>query len=81
VVFGHWLATLPQLEDGRMVDTEHLLTVWDGAGILTWVLQVVPLFVFVSAAVSTDGASRRLERGDPQLTGGRGGRSGWPARP
>jgi hypothetical protein len=67
VVFGHWLATLPQLEDGRMVDTEHLLTVWDGAGILTWVLQVVPLFVFVSAAVSTAGAARRLERGDRQL--------------
>jgi hypothetical protein len=68
VVFGHWLATLPQLEDGRMVDTEHLLTVWDGAGILTWILQVVPLFVFVSAAVSTEGAARRLEQGERQLT-------------
>jgi hypothetical protein len=67
VVFGHWLATLPQLEDGRMVDTEHLLTVWDGAGTLTWVLQVVPLFVFVSAAVSADGAARRLAEGDRQL--------------
>jgi hypothetical protein len=67
VVLGHWLATLPRLEGGRMVATEHLLTVWDGAGVLTWVLQVVPLFVFVSAAVSTDGASRRLEHGDRQL--------------
>jgi hypothetical protein len=67
VVFGHWLATLPQLEDGRMVATEHLLTVWDGAGTLTWVLQVVPLFVFVSAAVSADGAARRLADGDRQL--------------
>jgi hypothetical protein len=67
VVFGHWLATLPQLEDGRMVATEHLLTVWDGAGTLTWVLQVVPLFVFVSAAVSTDGAARRLAAGTRQL--------------
>jgi hypothetical protein len=67
VVLGHWLATLPQLEDGRMVATEHLLTVWDGAGTLTWVLQVVPLFVFVSAAVSTDGAVRRLAQGDRQL--------------
>jgi hypothetical protein len=66
VVLGHWLATLPQLEDGRMVATEHLLTVWDGAGTLTWVLQVVPLFVFVSAAVSADGAARRLEEGDGQ---------------
>ncbi len=66
VVFGHWVATLPRVEDGRMVATEHLLTVWDGAGALTWVLQVVPLFVFVSAAVSTDGVARRLERGASQ---------------
>ncbi len=67
VVFGHWIATLPRLEDGRMVDAEHLLTVWTGAGVLTWVLQVVPLFVFVSAAVSTPGAVRRLEEGERQL--------------
>ncbi len=66
VVFGHWIATLPRLEDGRMVDTEHLLTVWDGAGTLTWVLQVVPLFVFVSAAVSADGTARRLTEGASQ---------------
>ncbi len=68
VVFGHWIATLPRLVDGRMVETEHLLTVWDGAGILTWGLQVVPLFVFVSAAVSTEGAARRIQAGDRQLT-------------
>jgi hypothetical protein len=67
VVLGHWLATLPQLEDGRMVAAEHLLTAWQGAGVLTWVVQVVPLFVFVSAAVSTEGATRRLEAGDRQL--------------
>jgi hypothetical protein len=67
VVFGHWIATLPRLEAGRMVDTEHLLTVWGGAGVLTWFLQVVPLFVFVSAAVSTPGALRRLETGERQL--------------
>ena len=67
VVFGHWIATLPRLEDGRMVGAEHLLTVWAGAGVLTWVLQVVPLFVFVSAAVSTPGAVRRLEEGERQL--------------
>lgn len=68
VVFGHWMATLPRLEDGRMVGAEHLLTVWSGAGVLTWVLQVVPLFVFVSAAVSTDGAVQRLDRGERQVT-------------
>ena len=67
VVFGHWVATLPRLEDGRMVATEHLLTVWDAAGVLTWFVQVVPLFVFVSAAVSADGAARRLDDGTRQL--------------
>jgi hypothetical protein len=66
VVFGHWLATLPRLEGGRMVSTEHLLHVWSGAAPLTWVLQVVPLFVFVSAAVSADGAARRLDAGEHQ---------------
>ncbi|MFC3285886.1 acyltransferase family protein [Litchfieldella rifensis] len=67
VVFGHWIATLPRLQDGQMVATDHLLVVWTGAGVLTWVLQVVPLFVFVSAAVSADGALRRLEEGHRQL--------------
>ncbi len=67
VVFGHWIATLPRLENGLMTTTDHLLLVWSGAGVLTWVLQVVPLFVFVSAAVSTDGAQRRLEQGHRQL--------------
>ncbi len=73
VVFGHWLATLPRLVDGRMVDTEHLLTVWDAAGLLTWVLQVVPVFVFVSAAVATDGVAARIEAGESQ-------RSWWAGR-
>lgn len=63
VVLGHWIATLPRLADGRMVDADHLLAVWDAAGFLTWAVQVVPLFVFVSAAVSADGASRRVEQG------------------
>ncbi|NIC06413.1 acyltransferase family protein, partial [Billgrantia bachuensis] len=67
VVFGHWIATLPRLENGLMTTTDHLLLVWTGAGVLTWVLQVVPLFVFVSAAVSADGAQRRLEQGHRQL--------------
>lgn len=67
VVLGHWLATLPRLDEGLMVDTDHLLVVWEGAGVLTWVVQVVPLFVFVSAAVSTDGVRRRLSDGHRQL--------------
>ncbi|MGY1530146.1 acyltransferase family protein [Luteimonas sp. A649] len=63
VVLGHWVATLPRLVDGQLVDTDHLLGIWEAAGFLTWVLQVVPLFVFVSAAVSADGVARRMEGG------------------
>ncbi|HRN62180.1 MAG TPA: acyltransferase [Luteimonas sp.] len=72
VVFGHWMATLPRLVDGQLVDTDHLLATWEAAGYLTWLVQVVPLFVFVSAAVSADGVARRLEAGEQ--------RSWWAAR-
>lgn len=67
VVLGHWLATLPRLEEGRLVDTDHLLLVWQEAGVFTWLVQVVPLFVFVSAAVSAVGVRRRLSDGHRQL--------------
>ena len=63
VVLGHWIATLPRIEAGQLVDTDHLLAIWEAAGFLTWIVQVVPLFVFVSAAVSADGVERRLDRG------------------
>ena len=66
VVFGHWMATLPRLQDGRLVGTEHLLRTWELAGALTWLVQVVPLFVFVSATVSADGVDRRLREGQSQ---------------
>ena len=67
VVFGHWLATLPRLEEGMLVGTEHMLVIWAPAGLLTWLVQVVPLFVFVSAAVSAEGVARRLQQGHDQL--------------
>ena len=60
VVFGHWIATLPRKYDGRLVQTDHLLAAWDGAAMLTWLVQVVPLFVFVSAAVSADSVARKV---------------------
>jgi hypothetical protein len=53
VVFGHWLATLPRVVDSTTVATDHLLHAWIPAAWLTWVLQVVPLFVLVSAAASS----------------------------
>lgn len=64
VVLGHWIATLPRVADGQLVGTDHLLGIWEAAGFLTWLVQVVPLFVFVSAAVSTEGVARRLELGE-----------------
>jgi hypothetical protein len=80
VVFGHWIATLPRLEEGRLVATDHLLEIWGLAGLLTWLVQVVPLFVFVSAAVSRDGVARRFKAGHDQLQWW-GGRALALARP
>ncbi len=80
VVFGHWFATLPRLEAGRLAATDHLLDVWIPAAFLTWAVQVVPLFVFVSAAVSTRGVARRAHRGHSQLQWW-GGRALRLARP
>ncbi len=57
VVFGHWLATLPRIVDSTTVANDHLLHVWAPAAWLTWVLQVVPLFVLVSAAAVTPPAT------------------------
>lgn len=67
VVFGHWFATLPRLEGGELIATDHMLHAWAAAGFVTWAVQVVPLFVFVSAAVSADGVARRLHHGHSQL--------------
>lgn len=67
VVFGHWIATLPRFESGVPIETEHLLKMWESAGFLTWFVQVVPLFIFVSAAVSADGVTRRMQQGHRQL--------------
>ena len=63
VVLGHWLATLPVLEEGRLVATAHLLGLWPPADALTWLVQVVPVFVFVSGAVAVPGVQRRLDAG------------------
>ncbi|MFA7540647.1 MAG: acyltransferase family protein [Lysobacterales bacterium] len=60
VVLAHWLATRPQLEDGRLLATGHLLGQWPPADALTWLVQVVPVFVFVSGAVSVPGVLARL---------------------
>src|SRR5690554_8014033 len=67
VVLGHWVATLPQLEHGMLVETDHILDAWAPAGYFTWIVQVVPLFLFVSAAVSSQGVWERYRCGDSHL--------------
>lgn len=62
VVLGHWVATLPRFDEGTLVATDHLLQEWGNAGFLTWLVQVVPLFVFVSAAVAAHGVEDRLAK-------------------
>ncbi|MGR4066848.1 acyltransferase family protein [Halomonas sp. LR3S48] len=67
VMLGHWVATLPRFEDGRLVETGHILDAWAPAGFFTWIFQVVPLFLFVSAAVSSEGVWERYRAGDPHV--------------
>lgn len=67
VVLGHWVATLPQLEHGMLVETDHILDAWAPAGYFTWVVQVVPLFIFVAAAVSSEGVQERRRTGSSHL--------------
>ncbi|MGR2739347.1 acyltransferase family protein [Billgrantia sp. Q4P2] len=65
VVLGHWVATLPRIENGILVETGHILNAWAPAGYFTWGVQVVPLFIFVSAAVSSEGVWERYRAGEP----------------
>ncbi len=67
VVFGHWIATLPRFDGGLDIQTEHLLKIWEPSGFITWFVQVVPLFVFVSATVSADGVAHRMAQGHRQM--------------
>jgi fucose 4-O-acetylase-like acetyltransferase len=63
VVFGHWLIAVVTWEGGK-VDGQNALELIDGIWILTWLLQVMPLFFFVggfSNLRSWEGAERRGE--------------------
>jgi hypothetical protein len=63
VVVGHWLLAIVTLQDGTF-DGQNALGVMPGAHILTWVLQVMPLFFFAggfSNAVSWRATKARGE--------------------
>lgn len=61
VVFGHWLMAAITVEGGKLVPN-HLLELAPQTHLLTWVLQVMPIFFFVggySNALSWRSARRR----------------------
>ncbi len=63
VVLGHWLMAIVYLDDGRLTGA-NALDVVPGLWILTWILQVMPLFFFVggfSNFLSWNATTRRGE--------------------
>jgi peptidoglycan/LPS O-acetylase OafA/YrhL len=61
VVFGHWLSTVVYYNNGRLV-VHNVVGIVSGLWILTWILQVMPVFFFVggfSNYVSYTSALRR----------------------
>ena len=62
VVFGHWLIAVVYLRDGTL-SGESALDAVDGVWILTWVLQVMPLFFFVGGFSNSIAYASALERG------------------
>lgn len=61
VVLGHWLMAVIERNDGR-IEIGNVIAITPGAWVLTWLLQVMPVFFFVggfSNAVALDAARRR----------------------
>lgn len=57
VAFGHWLMAVVWITDGRL-QTDSLLVVAPSSQVLTYLLQVVPLFVVVAGWSSARSLSR-----------------------
>lgn len=62
VVFGHWLAASIWLTPGGDIRLMNSLEWVPGAGWLTWVVQVMPIF-FLAGGYANARALRRVERG------------------
>lgn len=61
VMLGHWMMAVVGLQDGQW-KIDNLLTYFSGAWLLTWTLQVMPVFFFVggfSNKVTLDALARR----------------------
>jgi fucose 4-O-acetylase-like acetyltransferase len=63
VVIGHWLMAAVYWKDGRLGGT-NVLTVAGGVWVLTWILQVMPLFFFVGGFSNATGWASVRRRGE-----------------
>lgn len=63
VVFGHWLMAIVFF-DGGGVSGQNALEVIDGLWILTWVLQVMPVFFFVGGFSNLVSINAAYAKGD-----------------
>ena len=63
VVCGHWLMAAVSWKNGRAGGT-NVLTVAHGARVLTWFLQVMPLFFFVGGFSNATGWASVRRRGE-----------------
>lgn len=63
VVFGHWLIAVVTWKDGK-VGGANALELIDGIWVLTWVLQVMPLFFFVGGFSNLRSWESAQARGD-----------------
>ncbi|MDZ4825175.1 MAG: acyltransferase [Actinomycetota bacterium] len=72
VVLGHWLMAVVTLNNGEL-STENVLGMVPGLWLLTWLLQVMPIFFFVGgfSNFTTIDAYRRKGRGYGEFVAGR----------
>ncbi len=63
VVFGHWLMAIVFFDGGR-VSGENALEAIDGLWVLTWVLQVMPVFFFVGGFSNLVSLNAAYEKGE-----------------
>jgi len=66
VVVFHWIALLPQLRHGTYTDRTVTAAV-PGLWPLTWLIDVVPLFMFVGGFANARSFDAAQARGEPAL--------------
>lgn len=64
VVIGHWISAVVRIQDGSIVTYNAVGTV-PGIWILTWVMQVMPLFFFVGGFSNLVSIRSSQRRGEP----------------